>query len=250
MFSLHNKTALITGCSRGIGMEMAIALAKAGADIIGVSRSLSNGKTAVSEAVEKEGRHFSAYQCDFSDRKTVIAFANEIVAKHQVDILVNNAGTIYREPAVEHDLGQWDKVLEINLSAPFILSQIIGKQMLERQAGKIIFTASLLSFQGGLNVPSYAASKGAIKQITHAFANEWAKGNVQVNAIAPGYIETDNTQALLDDATRNQSILERIPAARWGKPEDLSGAVVFLASAASNYVNGIVLPVDGGWLAR
>ncbi len=250
MFSLENKTALVTGCSRGIGMEMAIALAKAGADVIGVSSSLPTGKTTLSEQIEAEGRKFYSYQCDFSNRQAVTDFAKEVVQHYQIDILINNAGTIYREPAVSHDLDKWDDVLEINLSAPFILSQIIGKQMISRQAGKIIFTASLLSFQGGVIVPRYAASKGAIKQITHALANEWAKENVQVNAIAPGYIATDNTKALREDQSRNQAILDRIPAGRWGNPEDLTGAVLFLASSASDYVNGIVLPVDGGWLAR
>lgn len=250
MFSLQNKVALVTGCSRGIGMEMAIALAKAGADIVGVSKSLTRENSELTSILEQLGRKFYTYQCDFSNREDVVTFANKVSTEHQIDILVNNAGTIYREPSVTHNIDQWDNILETNLSSQFILSQAVGKQMVERKSGKIIFTASLLSFQGGLTVPSYAASKGAIKQLTHALANEWAKDNVQVNAIAPGYIATDNTSALREDQSRNDSILERIPAGRWGTPADIGGAVVFLASEASNYVNGIVLPVDGGWLAR
>lgn len=250
MFSLENKVALVTGCSRGIGLEMAIALAKAGADIIGVSKSLTKENSELTRITEELGREFYAYQCDFSNREDVIAFANKVSEEHQIDILVNNAGSIYREPAVTHDIEQWDSIIETNLSSQFIISQAVGKQMVERKSGKIIFTASLLSFQGGLIVPSYAASKGAIKQLTHALANEWAKDNVQVNAIAPGYIATDNTSALRGDKDRSDSILQRIPAGRWGTPADIGGAAVFLASAASNYVNGIVLPVDGGWLAR
>lgn len=250
MFSLQNKVALVTGCSRGIGMEMAIALAKAGADIVGVSKSLTRENSELTSILEQLGRKFYTYQCDFSNREDVVKFADKVSTEHQIDILVNNAGTIYREPSVTHNIDQWDNILETNLSSQFILSQAVGKQMVERKSGKIIFTASLLSFQGGLTVPSYAASKGAIKQLTHALANEWAKDNVQVNAIAPGYIATDNTSALREDQTRNDSILERIPAGRWGTPADIGGAVVFLASEASNYVNGIVLPVDGGWLAR
>jgi 2-dehydro-3-deoxy-D-gluconate 5-dehydrogenase len=250
MFSLENKMALVTGCSRGIGMEIAIAYARAGADIIGVSKSLTRENSELTAIIEGLGRKFYAYQCDFSNRESVVAFAEKVSIEHKIDILVNNAGTIYREPAVTHAIDAWDSIIETNLSSQFVISQAIGKQMVERKQGKIIFTASLLSFQGGLTVPSYAASKGAVKQLTHALANEWAKDNVQVNAIAPGYIATDNTIALRENETRNASILERIPAGRWGTPSDIAGAAVFLASDASNYVNGIVLPVDGGWLAR
>lgn len=250
MFSLQNKWAVVTGSSRGIGKGMAVALAKAGANIIGVSHSMPLGHSELSQEIESYGVQFHAYQCDFSNRSAVKQFADEINEKFAIDILVNNAGSIHREPAHEHAMDAWDRILEINLSAPFLLSQKIGQKMLERKKGKIIFTASLLSFQGGINVPSYAASKGALKQITHALANEWASSNIQVNAIAPGYIATDNTSALREDADRSEQILERIPAGRWGNPEDLGGATVFLASEASNYVNGIILPVDGGWLGR
>lgn len=250
MFSLKNKLALVTGCSRGIGFEIALAYAEAGADIIGVSRSLEKEGSEVSDKVKALGRNFYAYSCDFSNRESVIKFAEEVSNKFEIDILVNNAGTIYREPSSTHSIDMWDSILEANLNSQFIISQAIGKKMIERKQGKIIFTASLLSFQGGLNVPSYAASKGAIKQLTHALANEWAKENVQVNAIAPGYIATDNTIALRQDQERNEAILQRIPAGRWGSPKDIVGAAIFLASSASDYVNGIILPVDGGWLAR
>lgn len=250
MFSLENKVALVTGCSRGIGMEIAIAYARAGADIIGVSKSLTRETSELASIIEGYGRKFYVYQCDFSNRESVIAFTENVSSEHQIDILVNNAGTIYREPASTHSIEEWDSVIETNLSSQFIISQAIGKQMIERKQGKIIFTASLLSFQGGLIVPSYAASKGAVKQLTHALANEWASDNVQVNAIAPGYIATDNTTALRENEERSTSILQRIPAGRWGTPKDIVGAAVFLASSASDYVNGIVLPIDGGWLAR
>lgn len=250
-FDLSGKTALVTGAKRGIGRGMAEALAGAGADIIGVSVSLESDGGPVGEAVRAMGRKFSAYQCDFSNRSAVHAFAEQVLNDHPaIDILVNNAGTIKRKPAAEHEDALWDEVIETNLSAQFVLTREIGKSMVERGEGKIIFTASLLTFQGGITVPGYAASKGGIGQLTKAFANEWAGKGVNVNAIAPGYIATDNTQALQDDPDRSKSILERIPAARWGKPEDFAGPVVFLASPAANYVSGEILTVDGGWMGR
>ncbi|AML50966.1 SDR family oxidoreductase [Falsihalocynthiibacter arcticus] len=250
-FDLTGKTALVTGCKRGIGKGIAVALAAAGANIIGVSASLEKTGSAVAKEVEALGRTFSAYQCDFSDRKAVTAFAATVQADHPtIDILVNNAGTIKRAPAAEHPDEMWDEVIEVNLNAQFVLSREIGKNMVARGSGKIIFTASLLTFQGGITVPGYAASKGAIGQLTKALANEWAGKGVNVNAIAPGYIATDNTQALQDDPDRARSILERIPAGRWGQPEDFAGPAVFLASDAANYVHGTVLTVDGGWMGR
>lgn len=250
-FDLSGKTALVTGCKRGIGRGMAEALAEAGADIIGVSATLETTGSAVGNSVEALGRKFTGYQCDFSDRGAVTAFAAQLEADGVApDILINNAGTIKRKPAAEHPDEWWDEVLEVNLSAQFILSREIGRGMVARGAGKIIFTASLLTFQGGITVPGYAASKGGIGQLTKALSNEWAGRGVNVNALAPGYIATDNTQALQDDPARSKAILERIPAGRWGRPEDFAGPVVFLASAASNYVNGEILTVDGGWMGR
>ena len=250
-FSLEGKTALVSGCKRGIGKAIAIAFAEAGADIIGVSASLESSGSEIEKEVVKLGRKFSGYSCDFADRKALYKFIETVKKNHPViDILVNNAGTILRKPATEHPDEYWDKVIEVNLNSQFILSREFGKEMVARGSGKIIFTASLLSFQGGITVPGYAASKGGIAQLTKGLANEWSSKGVNVNAIAPGYISTDNTEALRADATRSKSILDRIPAGRWGEAEDLQGAAVFLASSASNYVNGIVLPVDGGWLGR
>ncbi len=247
MFDLTGKTALVTGCKRGIGRGMAEALAAAGADIIGVSATLAPGSD-VEQAITGMGRKFTAHACDFADRDAVKAFANGLSVTP--DILVNNAGTIERKPAAEHPDEMWDRVIDVNLSSQFILSREIGAKMVARGSGKIIFTASLLTFQGGITVPGYAASKGGIGQLTKALANEWAGKGVNVNAIAPGYIETDNTQALQDDKARYNSILERIPAGRWGRPQDFAGPVVFLASEAANYVHGEVLVVDGGWMGR
>lgn len=232
-------------------MAMALGLAEAGADIIGVSANLELAGSQVSKAVEALGRKFKAYQADFSNRDSLYAFVKQVKADFpRIDILVNNAGTILRNPAAEHSDEFWDEVLEVNLSSQFILSREIGSTMLAQGAGKIIFTASLLSFQGGINVPGYAASKGGIARLTMALANEWAGKGVNVNAIAPGYISTDNTAALREDKDRSSSILGRIPAGRWGEPEDFKGPVVFLASDASNYVHGTILTVDGGWMGR
>ncbi|MFT5999655.1 MAG: 2-deoxy-D-gluconate 3-dehydrogenase [Neolewinella sp.] len=250
-FNLAGKTALVTGCKRGIGFAMAVGLAEAGADIIGVSASLESSGSAIERAVTALGRKFSAYQCDFSNRDALYTFIKQAKADHGTpDILINNAGTIMREPAATHSDAYWDKVVEVNQTAPFILAREFGRDMIERGSGKVIFTASLLTFQGGITVPGYAASKGAIGQLTMALSNEWAGKGVQVNAIAPGYIATDNTQALQDNPERSASILGRIPAGRWGKPQDFKGPTIFLASSAADYVSGIVLLVDGGWMGR
>lgn len=250
-FSIAGKTALVTGCKRGIGKAMAIALAEAGADIIGVSASLEHEGSAVEKEVRALGREFKAYACDFSNRKSLYAFIEEVKsASKRIDILVNNAGTIMRAPADQHSDEYWDTVMEVNLNAQFILSREFGKDMIAQGSGKIIFTASLLTFQGGITVPGYAASKGGIGQLTMALSNEWAGKGVQVNAIAPGYIATDNTQALQDDPERCQAILSRIPAGRWGEPDDFKGPVVFLASKASDYMSGQIMLVDGGWMGR
>ncbi|WP_439132938.1 SDR family NAD(P)-dependent oxidoreductase [Polaribacter sp.] len=251
MFDLTGKTALVTGCKRGIGFAMAEALAEAGADIIGVSASLEKENSDIGNRISEIGKKFTAYQCDLSNRESLYSFITDVKQNHsKIDILVNNAGTILRKPAAEHPDEYWDKVIEVNLNAQFILSREIGKRMIENGSGKIIFTASLLTFQGGITVPGYAASKGAIGQLTMALSNEWASKNVQVNAIAPGYIATDNTEALRNDEDRSNSILGRIPAGRWGQPEDFKGPIVFLASKASNYMSGSILTVDGGWMGR
>jgi 2-deoxy-D-gluconate 3-dehydrogenase len=251
LFNLKGKTALVTGCKRGIGQAMAEALAEAGADIIGVSASLEKSGSQVEKAVTALGRNFKGYQCDFADRSALYAFIKEVQQDFPtIDILVNNAGTIMRKPAAEHPDEYWDAVINTNLNAQFILTREIGKRMLEQGSGKIIFTASLLTFQGGITVPGYAASKGAVGSLVKAFANEWAAKGVNVNAIAPGYIATDNTAALRADEKRSTSILDRIPAGRWGETADFKGPVVFLASAASDYVHGTILTVDGGWMGR
>ena len=250
-FKLDGKVALVTGCKRGIGKAMAIALAEAGADIIGVSATMESEGSGVERDVLATGRSFKGYACDFSDRKALYAFIEKVKADYpSIDILVNNAGTILRAPAAEHSDELWDKVMEVNINAQFVLSRELGKEMISRGSGKIIFTASLLTFQGGITVPGYAASKGGIGQLTMALSNEWASKGVQVNAIAPGYIATDNTQALQDDPERCTAILSRIPAGRWGNPKDFKGPVVFLASAASDYMSGHTMVVDGGWMGR
>jgi 2-deoxy-D-gluconate 3-dehydrogenase len=250
-FHLTGKTALVTGARRGIGRAMAIALAEAGADIVATSAGLEPEGSAIQSEIAARGRRYWGFACDLGDRPAVRAFIAKVKREcPPIDILVNNGGSILRKSAAEHPDEYWDKIIEIDLNAQFILAREFGRDMLARGAGKIIFTASLLSFQGGITVPGYAAAKGGVAQLTKALANEWAGRNVQVNAIAPGYIATDNTQALREDPVRNSAILARIPAGRWGDPQDLGGAVVFLASAASNYVSGTVLTVDGGWMGR
>jgi 2-deoxy-D-gluconate 3-dehydrogenase len=250
-FDLSGKTALVTGCNKGIGKAMALGLAEAGADIIGVSYSLELQDSNIEKEVKALGRNFTAYQADLGERESLYAFISKVQAENPViDILINNAGTIKRAPAAEHSDTNWDHVLNINLDAPFILAREIGKQMLQKGSGKIIFTCSLLSFQGGINVPGYAASKGAIASLVKALANEWASKGIHVNGIAPGYIATDNTEALRNDPDRSASILARIPAGRWGETNDFKGPVVFLASAASDYMHGTILTVDGGWMGR
>ncbi|WP_308797797.1 SDR family oxidoreductase [Agromyces silvae] len=247
MFDLTGKTAVVTGASRGIGAGIAEALATAGADIIGVSANIA--ASTIGETVRARGRRFQGIQADFGDRGQVLE-VGAAIADLSPDILVNNAGTIERAPAAEHPLDAWDRVLAVNLSSQFALTQLIAGPMLERGAGKVIFTASLLSFQGGINVPGYTAAKSGVAGLTKALSNEWAPRGVNVNAIAPGYIATDNTRALREDADRSEAILARIPAGRWGRADDLAGAAVFLASTASDYVDGAILPVDGGWLGR
>ena len=250
-FNLEGKTALVTGCKRGIGKSLAVGLAEAGADIVGVSATLEHSGSDVETEVLALGRSFSGYACDFSDREALYRFINEVNSDHPtIDILVNNAGTILRKPAVDHPDEYWDKVIEVNLNAQSVLSREIGKGMIERGSGKIIFTASLLTYQGGITVPGYAASKGGIGQLTMALANEWASKGINVNAIAPGYIATDNTEALRNDPERSASILSRIPAGRWGQADDFKGPAVFLASQASDYMHGTTMLVDGGWMGR
>jgi 2-deoxy-D-gluconate 3-dehydrogenase len=250
-FRVDNKIALVTGCSSGIGMAVAIELAQAGADIIGVSKNMPADGGEVAKAVEATGKMFFAYAADLSDRASLYAFINKVKTDHpRIDILINNAGHILRKPAAEHPDDYWDTIIDINLNTPFILTREIGKGMLERQSGKIVFTCSLLSFQGGIHVPGYAASKGAIASLLKAFANEWAGHGITVNGVAPGYIATHNTAQLRADPDRSHAILSRIPAGRWGEPSDLTGAYIFLSSSASDYVNGTILTVDGGWMGR
>ena len=248
-FDLHGKTALVTGSSRGLGLGVAVALAEAGA------RVALHGSTAVPisaiEEVAKLSPELIAVTGDVSDPNACKAIVEQVAARFGgIDILVNNAGTIRRSPAAEHSWEDWNAVVETNLSSVFRLTQLAGKHMLARGSGKIINIASLLTFQGGVFVPSYAAAKGGVGQLTKAFANEWASKGINVNAIAPGYMETDNTAALRADPVRARQILERIPAGRWGKPSEIGGAAVFLASRASEYMHGHVLVVDGGWMSR
>jgi len=249
-FKLDGKVAIVTGAAQGLGQAMAIALAEAGADIASLDRV---GCEATCEAVRALGRRYHESVVDF--RKASVADLNSLVDRivkefGHIDILVNNAGIIRRTPAIDFSETDWDDVLQIDLKAAFFLSQAVGRAMIAQRGGKIINIASMLSFQGGINVPSYTAAKSGLAGITRALANEWAKHGINVNAIAPGYMATDNTVALRSDPERSKSILERIPAGRWGIPEDLKGAAVFLASAASDYVHGAILPVDGGWLTR
>lgn len=250
LFNLSGKTAIVTGCSRGIGKAMATGMAEAGADIIGISGTLQPGSD-VQEDVEKTGRKFFPYKIDLGNRKELYESISKIKSAHPViDIHINNAGIIKRNPAASHGDEEWDSVLAINLNAAFILAREFGKEMIERKSGKIIFTCSLLSFQGGINVPGYTASKSAVAGLVKALANEWASKGVNVNGIAPGYIATKNTEALREDTERNKSILDRIPAGRWGTPDDFKGPAIFLSSAASDYVHGEILTVDGGWMGR
>ena len=250
-FRLDGKTALVTGARRGIGKAIALALAEAGADIIASSAHLEPGSSALSVEITQRGRRFWGLPCDLGNRQAVYELVKKVRGEcPPVDVLINNGGTILRKPAAEHPDEYWDRVIEIDLNAQFVLAREFGRDMLERGSGKIVFIASLLSFQGGITVPGYAAAKGGVAQLAKALANEWAARNVQVNAIAPGYVATDNTAALRDDPVRNPAILARIPAGRWGDPADIAGAAVFLSSAASNYVNGTLLTVDGGWMSR
>jgi 2-deoxy-D-gluconate 3-dehydrogenase len=250
-FDLTGRLAVVTGARRGIGRAMARALAEAGADVIGVSANLEETGSDVEQDVTGAGRAFEAIRADFADPAAVSALADDLARRERpVDILVNNAGTIRRAPAAEHPEDDWNLVLQVNLSAQFALAKAVGATMVRRGQGKIIFTASLLSFQGGITVPGYTAAKHGIAGLTKALANEWAAHGVNVNAIAPGYIATDNTRALRGDPLRSGAILDRIPAGRWGRAEDLAGATVFLASDAASYVHGTILPVDGGWLGR
>ncbi len=249
-FRLDGRVALVTGCTRGIGCGFALALADAGADIIGVSATLEPG-SAVEDQVRTMGRSFTPYRCDFSQREQTLEFVRRVKEENPViDILFSNAGMIRRTPAAEHADDIWDFIIETNLSSHFILAREIGRDMVTRGYGRIVFTASLMTFHGGMHIPSYTASKGAIGQLTKALANEWAGKGVNVNAIAPGYIATEINPELRANPETNRFIVDRIPVGRWGLPEDLAGAAVFLASDASSYVHGTVLPVDGGWLGR
>ncbi len=250
LFDLSGKTALVTGARRGIGAGMALALAEAGADIIGASAQMEADGGDVGAKIRAMGRRFEGHAVNFADRQALKAFAAQM-EQEPIDILVNNAGTIKRTPAADHPEEWWDEVIETNLSAQFLLTQAVGRGMIARgRGGKVIFTASLLTFQGGINVPGYAASKGGVGQLVMAFANEWASKGINVNAIAPGYIATDNTEALRNDPERSAAILGRIPMGRWGTPEDFGGPAVFLASKAADYVSGTILTVDGGWMGR
>lgn len=250
-FRVDNKIALVTGCSSGIGMDIAIELAQSGADIIGVANNLPGTGSDVAKAVEAAGKKFYPYVADFSNRESLYSFLNKVKDDHpRIDVLINNAGHIMREPAATHSDEYWDLIININLDAQFIITREIGKRMVEQKAGKIVFTCSLLSFQGGINVPGYAASKGAVASLLKAFANEWAPHGITVNGVAPGYIATNNTTALRADADRSAAILARIPANRWGETSDLTGAYVFLSSPASDYINGTIITVDGGWMGR
>lgn len=248
-FRLDGKTALVTGAASGLGAAIACALAEAGAAV--VCHGNRRPATDVVAKIRSAGGRADAVTADLSAESGPCTLFDESVSRLGApDILVNNAGMIYRQEAEQYDAAKWLEVLQVNLTSVFKLCQLAGRTMLERRSGKIINIASLLSFQGGIRVPAYAAAKGGVAQITKALANEWAGRNVQVNAIAPGYFRTSNTEGLQKDDTRNRQILERIPAARWGDPEDLAGAAVFLASPASDYVNGEILVVDGGWMAR
>ncbi|MCB1424882.1 MAG: SDR family oxidoreductase [Zhengella sp.] len=247
---LSGRTAVVTGASRGIGRAICRTLAEAGADIIGVSSAGLPPESETARLVAETGRSFTGEACDFSSREAVTALAEQLAARQDISILVNNAGTIRRAPAADHPLADWDDVMAVNCDAPFILTQALGKAMLERGHGHVVFVASVLSFQGGILVPGYAASKGAVAQLVRAFANEWAAHGVNVNGIAPGYIATDNTQALQEDAAREAALMARVPAGRWGKPEEIAAPVAFLCSDLARFIHGAIIPADGGWLAR
>lgn len=249
-FRLNGRVALVTGAAQGLGQGYARALAEAGADIVALDLT---DVTETGKAVTALGRRFYSVQCNLRDASVddLNKIVNDVVAQMgRLDILVNNAGIIRRAPAIEFSEKDWDDVIQINLKAVFFLAQAAARVMMKQGGGKIINIASMLSFQGGILVPSYTSSKSAVAGLTRALANEWAKYNINVNAIAPGYMATANTAPLRADPVRNQAILDRIPAGRWGTPEDLYGIVVFLASDASNYMHGAIVPVDGGWLAR
>ncbi|WP_435948001.1 2-dehydro-3-deoxy-D-gluconate 5-dehydrogenase KduD [Dryocola sp. BD586] len=248
-FNLQGKVALVTGCDTGLGQGMTLGLAEAGCDIIGVNRKIPHD---TAEKVLTLGRRFTAIQADLSQADIIPGLVAEAVARMgKIDILVNNAGTIRREDALQFSEKDWDDVMNLNIKSLFFLSQAVAKQFIKQGGGgKIINIASMLSFQGGIRVPSYTASKSAVLGVTRLLANEWAQYNINVNAIAPGYMVTNNTRELRDDEARSKEILDRIPAGRWGKPEDLQGAAVFLASGAADYINGHTIAVDGGWLAR
>jgi 2-deoxy-D-gluconate 3-dehydrogenase len=249
-FKLDGKVALVTGASVGLGQAMAVALAAAGASVAAHCRFSGEADETCASIESLGGKSFSVAG-DMADKDVPKRLVDEVVEQFgRIDILINNAGMIRRAPAVDFSEDDWTQILEVNLSSVFRLSQAAGRRMIEQGAGKIVNIASLLSFQGGITVPAYTASKSGVAGLTKALANEWAKHNVNVNAIAPGYMATDNTSALRADETRNRQILERIPANRWGKPEDLAGAAVFLSSAASDYMQGHLLVVDGGWMAR
>ncbi len=248
MFDLTGRTALVTGSRRGIGKAIAAVLARAGADIVAVSLNLEAGSEVETDVVTA-GRSFTSIQADLSSREDVYRLIRRI-AGHQIDILVANAGSNRRHPASDYTDEDWDYLIELDLTSQFVLAREIGKTMLARGYGKIIFIASLLSFQGGISVPAYAAAKGGIGSLIKALSNEWAGRGIQVNGLAPGYIATDNTEPLRDDPGRNQEILSRIPAGRWGTPQDMAGPALFLASAASDYVTGEILVADGGWMGR
>ncbi|MFU0871212.1 2-dehydro-3-deoxy-D-gluconate 5-dehydrogenase KduD [Kluyvera sichuanensis] len=248
-FNLQGKVALVTGCDKGLGQGMALGLAEAGCDIVSVSRRVPQ-ETA--EKVAALGRRLYSIQADLSQPESIADIVPAaIAAAGRIDILVNNAGTIRREDALSFSEKDWDEVMNLNIKSVFFLSQAVAKQFLKQgDGGKIINIASMLSFQGGIRVPSYTASKSGVLGITRLLANEWAQHQINVNAIAPGYMATNNTQQLREDAERSKEILDRIPAGRWGSPDDLKGPVVFLASSASDYINGYTIAVDGGWLAR
>lgn len=250
LFSLEGKTALVTGASRGLGQAIALGLAKAGATVICASSSVG-GTSKTLELIKNSGGTAFALAADLSNEKQVEQLANDaLLITGKVDVLINNGGTISRYPATEYPMVEFKKVIDVNLNSVFQLSQLIGREMISNGGGKIINIASMLSYSGGMTVPAYTASKHGVAGITRALANEWASKNVQINAIAPGYFRTDNTQALQDNPERNEQIEARIPAGEWGEPEQLVGAAIFLSTQASDYVNGHVLAVDGGWLAR